>query len=110
MRSHGNSRKVALITGANRGLGLATARRIAAQGFHVVLAVRDAKAGQGAADALRAAVPSASVEVRSLDLASLASVRAFAQAWRADGLPLHLLINNAGLIASEKLQRSQDGF
>src|SRR4051794_41679021 len=83
--------RTALVTGANSGLGLATAAALATAGAHVVLAVRDPARGEAAA----AGLPG-SVEVRRLDLADLASVRAFAADWRGD---LDLLVNNAGVMA-----------
>lgn len=79
-----------VVTGASSGLGLETARRLAAQGADVVLAVRDPAKGAAAARRL-----SGEVEVRRLDLADLASVRAFA----ADLGPVDVLINNAGVLA-----------
>lgn len=90
-----------VITGGNSGLGLETARALAAAGAHVVLAVRDTDKGEAAAAQL-----SGSVEVRELDLADLASVRSFAEAW--DG-PLDLLVNNAGIMMVAE-GRTADGF
>jgi NAD(P)-dependent dehydrogenase (short-subunit alcohol dehydrogenase family) len=87
----GQTGRTAVVTGANSGLGLATARALAAAGAHVVLAVRDP--GRGAAAAAR--LPGDG-EVRTLDLADLASVRAFADAWTG---PLDVLVNNAGIMA-----------
>ena len=86
----------AVVTGANSGLGYQTSRQLASHGAHVIMACRDAERGKQALDRLRADVPDAKVELRSLDLADLSSVKAF-----ADGLdgPLHLLINNAGVMA-----------
>jgi NAD(P)-dependent dehydrogenase (short-subunit alcohol dehydrogenase family) len=81
--------RTAVVTGANSGLGLATARALAAAGAHVVLAVRDVAKGE-AAD-----VPG-EVEVRRLDLADLESVRGFAENWTGE---LDLLVNNAGIMA-----------
>jgi NAD(P)-dependent dehydrogenase (short-subunit alcohol dehydrogenase family) len=83
--------RTVVVTGANSGLGLATARALAAAGARVVLAVRDPTRGAAAA----AGLPG-NTEVRRLDLADLDSVRAFASAW--DG-PLDVLINNAGIMA-----------
>jgi NAD(P)-dependent dehydrogenase (short-subunit alcohol dehydrogenase family) len=90
-----------IITGANSGIGLAAARALAAAGADVTLAVRDVEKGARAAESV-----SGSTEVRSLDLANLASVRAFAAAWEG---PIDLLINNAGVMATP-LRRTQDGF
>lgn len=93
--------KTAIVTGASSGIGLATARLLAASGAQVVLAVRSLSKGEAAAAAI-----SGSTEVRELDLASLKSVRAFAAGW--DG-PIDLLINNAG-VGGRTLARTADGF
>ncbi|MFD7975308.1 oxidoreductase [Streptomyces sp. NPDC059071] len=93
--------RTAVVTGANSGLGLATTRALAAAGAHVVLAVRDAKRGEAAAQSVNG-----SVEVRRLDLADLASVREFAANWHGD---LDLLINNAGVMNVPE-GRTKDGF
>jgi NAD(P)-dependent dehydrogenase (short-subunit alcohol dehydrogenase family) len=93
--------QTAIVTGASSGIGLATARALAASGAHVVLAVRSTSKGEAAA----AAMPG-HTEVRRLDLASLESVRAFAAAW--DG-QIDLLINNAG-VGGRSLTRTADGF
>jgi NAD(P)-dependent dehydrogenase (short-subunit alcohol dehydrogenase family) len=98
--------RVAIVTGANSGLGLVTARSLAGAGAHVVLACRNAERAAAALERLRVEQPSASVEVRSLDLADLASVERFADAWSG---PLHLLLNNAGLMAIP-YQQTAEGF
>jgi NAD(P)-dependent dehydrogenase (short-subunit alcohol dehydrogenase family) len=90
-----------LVTGANSGLGLVTARELARAGAHVVLAVRDTAKGERAAAGI-----AGSTEVRRLDLGELASVRALAAAWEGD---LDVLINNAGLMAVPE-GRTADGF
>jgi NAD(P)-dependent dehydrogenase (short-subunit alcohol dehydrogenase family) len=90
-----------IVTGASSGIGLATARALAAAGARVVFAVRSTEKGNAAA----AATPG-DTEVRELDLASLDSVRAFAGRW--DG-PVDLLINNAG-VSAPSLTRTADGF
>lgn len=89
--------KVALITGANTGIGRVTARELARQGAHVFIACRSAERARPVVDEIRAAAPGSQVELLSLDLGDLASVRQCAQAFLARGLPLHLLINNAGV-------------
>jgi NAD(P)-dependent dehydrogenase (short-subunit alcohol dehydrogenase family) len=99
-----------LITGANSGIGYYTALELARKGAYVLLACRDQARGDAALARLRAAVPSASAEVVLLDLASLASVRAFAEAELALGVPLDLLINNAGVMAPKKRLETRDGF
>ncbi len=92
--------KVAIVTGGNRGLGLLTARKLAAKGYHVVLTARSASDGEKALEQIRAAVPGAKAECIPLDLASFASIRAFAEAFHKRDLPLHLLVNNAGLMTT----------
>ncbi len=99
----------AVVTGANSGLGLAVARELARAGAHVVLACRDPRRGGEALAAIRAELPASAVELRSLDLADLASVRAFADAGLDPGAPLDLLINNAGVMAIPR-RLSADGF
>jgi NAD(P)-dependent dehydrogenase (short-subunit alcohol dehydrogenase family) len=85
--------RTVIVTGANSGIGLETARALTAHGARVILAVREEARGREAA----AALPGPGVnEVRLLDLASLESVRAFADAWGDD--PIDLLINNAGVM------------
>jgi len=100
----------ALITGANSGIGYYAAIELARTGAHVLLACRDKARGDAALARLRGAVPRASAEVVLLDLASLASVRSVAEAEVALGIPLDLLINNAGVYAPKKRQETVDGF
>src|ERR1035441_4534808 len=100
----------AVITGANSGIGYYAALELARKRAHVVLAVRDKARGDAALARLRAEVRDASAEVALLDLASLASVRAFAAAEVARGIPLDLLINNAGVYAPRKRLETADGF
>jgi NAD(P)-dependent dehydrogenase (short-subunit alcohol dehydrogenase family) len=90
-----------IITGANSGIGLPTARALAEAGAHLVLAVRDVAKGEAAADSIRG-----DCEVRQLDLADLSSVRAFADKWQGE---LSVLINNAGVMRTPK-RRTADGF
>jgi NAD(P)-dependent dehydrogenase (short-subunit alcohol dehydrogenase family) len=90
-----------VVTGANSGIGLAAARELARAGGRVVLAVRDPARGEQAA-----ATIAGDAEVRRLDLADLASVRVFADAWDA---PIDVLVNNAGVMATPE-QRTKDGF
>jgi len=93
--------RTVLVTGANSGLGLITARELGRAGAHVVLAVRDTARGETAA----ATIPG-STEVRRLDLADLASINAFADGWDGE---LDILVNNAGVMAVPE-QRTKDGF
>ncbi|MHA3700822.1 SDR family NAD(P)-dependent oxidoreductase [Jatrophihabitans sp. YIM 134969] len=85
-----------IVTGASSGIGIETARTLAARGAAVTLAVRDTAAGKRAADDVVGAHASAAVDVRELDLADLASVSRFVEAWDE---PLHVLVNNAGVMA-----------
>jgi NAD(P)-dependent dehydrogenase (short-subunit alcohol dehydrogenase family) len=102
----GLSGRVAVVTGANSGLGLVTARCLAGAGAHVVMACRNEERASAALERLRELEPAASVEVRQLDLSDLASVRGFAREWSG---PLDLLVNNAGLMAIP-YQQTADGF
>ena len=89
--------RVALVTGANTGIGLVTARELACRGAQVFIACRSAERAAPALEQIRAASPGAQVEALSIDLGDFASVRQCAAAFLARGLPLHLLINNAGI-------------
>ncbi len=100
------SGRVAVVTGANSGLGLVTARELARAGARVVLACRSTDKGEGAAARISSAVPGAAVEPAVLDLANLESVRTFA-ANAPDRLDL--LINNAGLMAAPR-HLTRDGY
>ena len=101
--------RLALVTGASAGLGVETSRALASHGATVVMAVRDVAKGERAADQIRTVVPQADLEVRQLDLGSLASIRAFGEGFRADHPRLDLLINNAGVMAAPQA-RTTDGF
>ncbi|MEU4276007.1 oxidoreductase [Streptomyces tanashiensis] len=89
--------RVFVVTGANSGLGLATTRALARRGGRVILAVRDEEKGRRAVEALD--VDARLLDVRPLDLADLASVRAFADRMRAEHPHLDVLVNNAGVMA-----------
>jgi NAD(P)-dependent dehydrogenase (short-subunit alcohol dehydrogenase family) len=92
----------ALVTGASSGIGVETARSLAAAGAEVVLAVRNVDAGKETA----AAIDSSRVSVAQLDLAALGSVRSFVADWHG---PLHMLVNNAGIMAVPELTRTPEG-
>ncbi|MFF0065779.1 oxidoreductase [Streptomyces sp. NPDC005279] len=101
------SGRLAVVTGANSGIGQVTAEALARRGAHVVLACRSPQRGQAALDRLLSQAPGAHAEVRLLDLADLASIRAFADGWDHDRLDL--LVNNAG-VAMVPFARTADGF
>ena len=101
--------RVVVVTGANGGLGLATAKALAGKGAHVVMAARNQSKAAAASQGILSAFPQASLEVVALDLGSLASVKAAAtQVLRAHGR-IDLLVNNAGLMAMPEA-RTEDGF
>ena len=103
------SGRTAVVTGANSGLGLVTARELARAGASVVLACRNLEKGERALAELRDAVPGAQARLAELDLADLASVRAFAQRLAGEQDSLDLLINNAGVMAPPR-RTTADGF
>lgn len=99
--------KVALVTGANSGIGAVTARELALQGYHVFLACRDADKAQQVISAIdQQSRGQAKAEFIALDLASLDSIRACAAQFLAKKLPLHLLICNAGLAGHKGMTKS----
>lgn len=102
------SGKVAVVTGANTGIGRVTARELARLGAHVVITCRDRERAQGVLDEIRAAPISGQVDFVPLDLGSFESIHACTNAFLAMGLPLHLLVNNAGLAGAKGL--TQSGF
>ena len=105
------SGRTAIVTGANSGLGLSTARELARRGASVVLACRNAEKGAAALRTIEESAPGAQLELAELDLGSLASVEAFALGFRSShgGQGLDLLINNAGVMAPPR-RETADGF
>ncbi|UDY35149.1 oxidoreductase [Dermatobacter hominis] len=101
--------RVAVVTGANSGLGLETARQLAAHGATVVLAVRSLDRGAAAVEDIASSVPDARLELQQLDLASLSSVRAAAEAIGGAHPRIDLLVNNAGVMYTER-QLTAEGF
>ncbi|MDQ6777488.1 MAG: oxidoreductase [Actinomycetota bacterium] len=101
--------RLAVVTGANSGLGLVAARELARAGATVIVACRNAAKGEQALDTIRSAVPGARTEVQQLDLADLASVRAFAARVTEANERVDLLINNAGIMAPPR-RTTVDGF
>ncbi|HTX41220.1 MAG TPA: oxidoreductase [Acidobacteriaceae bacterium] len=102
--------RLALITGANSGVGFHAALELARAGCAVILACRDRAKADAARNRIVAAVPQADVEVLLLDLASLDSVRAAAASFLASGRSLDLLINNAGVMALPERRLTRDSF
>jgi NAD(P)-dependent dehydrogenase (short-subunit alcohol dehydrogenase family) len=100
------SGRLAVVTGANSGLGVVVARELARAGARVVMACRNVEKGERAAEKVRERVPEAQLEVAALDLAELASVREFAAGVDEK---LDLLVNNAGLMAPPR-RLTKDGF
>jgi len=105
----GQHGRLAVVTGANTGLGFETAQVLAARGASVVLAVRDTEKGKRAAARIADTAPGANVTVQPLDLTSLDSIRAAADQLRARHPRIDLLINNAGVMFPPK-QTTGDGF
>jgi NAD(P)-dependent dehydrogenase (short-subunit alcohol dehydrogenase family) len=101
--------RTAVVTGANSGLGLSTARELARAGARVVLACRNLAKGEAARREIEAAAPGAPLELEELDLSSLDSVRGFAERFRGAHDGLDLLINNAGVMAPPRSETA-DGF
>jgi NAD(P)-dependent dehydrogenase (short-subunit alcohol dehydrogenase family) len=101
--------RVAVVTGANTGLGYETAAALASRGARVVLAVRNLDKGKAAADLILRRTPGADVSLQELDLTSLASVEDAAEQLRADLDRIDLLINNAGVMMTPK-GTTKDGF
>ncbi|AGB20927.1 dehydrogenase of unknown specificity, short-chain alcohol dehydrogenase like protein [Mycobacterium sp. JS623] len=102
--------RVAVVTGANSGLGFDTAAVLADKGAHVVLAVRNLDKGKEAADRITSKSPNAVVSLQELDLTSLDSVRTAADQLRADYPRIDLLINNAGVMYVPTRESTKDGF
>lgn len=98
--------KTIIVTGGASGIGTETVRALAAAGAAVTIAVRRPEAAESVAASLRASTGNEAIEVRRLDLADLASVRQFVDAWNQ---PLNVLINNAGIMALPELERTAEG-
>jgi NAD(P)-dependent dehydrogenase (short-subunit alcohol dehydrogenase family) len=101
------SGKRAIVTGGASGIGLETVKALSAAGAAVTLAVRRPTEARTVAEDIQASTGNDSVEVRSLDISDLASVRSFCAEWSG---PLHMLINNAGIMALQDLQRTPGGW
>jgi WW domain-containing oxidoreductase len=99
----------AIVTGASSGLGVETTRVLALRSVHVIMAVRNVDAGRKVSEETLKEIPTAKIDVMKLDLSSMASVRKFASEYNSSGLPLNILINNAGVMATP-FMRSQDNI
>jgi retinol dehydrogenase-12 len=101
-------RQTILITGANTGIGRSTAKALAGRGAHLILACRSKEKTQPVIDEIRRETGNEAIEFLGLDLSNLASVRAAATEFLSRGVPLHVLINNAGLAGARGV--TSDGF
>lgn len=99
----------AVVTGSTNGIGVETTRTLAFRGVHVVMAVRNVEAGRNVRQKIVEHIPAAKIDVMELDLSSLASVEKFASDFKSSGLPLNILINNAGIMATP-FQLSKDNI
>jgi NAD(P)-dependent dehydrogenase (short-subunit alcohol dehydrogenase family) len=99
--------KRAIVTGGASGIGVETVRALASAGAEITLAVRRPESAQAVAQELRQATGNSALEVRSLDLSDLRSVRSFVNDWTG---PLHILVNNAGIMAVPDLQKTPQDF
>ncbi len=102
--------RLAIVTGANSGLGYGLTGRLAAAGAEGVMAVRKRAKGEAARNELLGANPSAALRLERVDLASLDSVAEFAAARITEGRPVDILLNNAGIMMPPKRETTDDGF
>jgi NAD(P)-dependent dehydrogenase (short-subunit alcohol dehydrogenase family) len=102
--------KLAIVTGGNSGIGLETARTLAAAGASVVLAVRNPEKGAAATADIGRTHPESDVTASRLDLASLSSIESFAKGALASGRAIDILVNNAGVMAVPTRHTTEDGF
>ncbi|MEV0685672.1 SDR family oxidoreductase [Nocardia sp. NPDC050378] len=104
------SGKRAVVTGGSDGIGLGIATMLAGAGAEVVLPVRNRSKGEAAMARIREQHPDATLVPRDMDLSSLASIAALGEQLRADGSPIHFLVNNAGVMTPPERQATTDGF
>ena len=102
--------KLAVVTGASDGMGLGVAARLAAAGAEVIMPVRNRRKGEAAIEKIRQQHPGAPTSLRDLDLSSLHSVAALGATLVQEGRPIHILINNAGVMTPPSRQSTEDGF
>ncbi len=103
------SGKTAIVTGANSGIGLETAKALAGKGALVILPVRSAEKGKQANNEITGEFPNAKIEILELDLSSLASIKSFVEAYSEKHTSLDILINNAGVMIPP-YGKTEDGF
>jgi NAD(P)-dependent dehydrogenase (short-subunit alcohol dehydrogenase family) len=104
------SGKLAVVTGASDGVGLVLAARLAASGAEVVMPVRNRRKGEAAVAKIKQRYPKATLSLRDLDLSSLRSVAALGATLVGEDRPIHILINNAGVMTPPERQTTADGF
>ncbi|MFB9905490.1 SDR family oxidoreductase [Allokutzneria oryzae] len=102
--------KLAVVTGASDGVGLGLAARLAAAGAEVVMPVRNPRKGEAAVAKIKQRHPGAALSLRELDLSSLGSVAALGAALLGENRPIHILVNNAGVMTPPDRQTTADGF
>ena len=102
--------RVAIVTGSNEGIGKVTVRELVRKGWHVIMAARNSEKAGNAIKSIREQLnmPDAPLDFIQLDVSSMASVKRFVEEFHQRQLPLHLLINNAGIFGSE-FALSEDG-
>lgn len=100
----------AVVTGGSDGIGLRIATRLAEAGAELVLPVRNTRKGETAVAGILEKAPTARVSLQPLDLSSLDSISAFGERMLQDGRPIHILINNAGVMTPPSRQTTADGF
>ena len=100
----------AVVTGASDGVGVGIATRLAAAGAEVLMPVRNARKGEAAITGILRQYPAANVSLRELDLSSLQSVAALGETLRQEDRPIHILINNAGVMTPPNRRTTADGF
>jgi len=104
------SGRFAVVTGANSGLGFGLAKSLAGAGADVTMAIRSRAKGEAAIAEIRRELPAAKLTIRQLDLSSLKSVAALGDELAAEGRPIDILINNAGVMTPPQRQETDDGF
>lgn len=102
--------KLAVVTGANSGIGLGITKRLSASGATVIMAIRNLAKGEQALKEIAATIPDVRLRLEELDLASLESVNAFGQRLNQQGQAIHYLFNNAGVMNPPTRFTTQDGF